>query len=86
VSCSALSGAREWNYRCQSSDGPNTFTYPFTPTQQNPAIEHEPQVLPNDISGTLFQPTSTDTGLGMDQFRFFGNPAFNRWGLSCNNE
>jgi len=26
---------------------------------------------------------STETGLGLDQVRFFGNPAFQRWGIEC---
>jgi hypothetical protein len=48
-------------------------------------VKHEPQVLPPSVSSTLFQPLSTETGLGLDQVRFFGNPAFQRWAIDCQN-
>ncbi len=110
-----------WNYRCQSSDGPNNFTEPFNPSEGNPAswvvsamgfsdsleleqqvrlistgidwasetngeVGHEPQVLPRGISSMLFQSPAADAGLGQDQFRFFGDPAFKRWAINCNND
>jgi hypothetical protein len=46
-------------------------------------VEHEPQVLPPSVSSTLFEPLSSETGLGLDQVRFFGNPAFQRWAIDC---
>jgi hypothetical protein len=49
----------------------------------NEAVEHEPQVLPRSVSSTLFEPLSSETGLGLDQVRFYGNPAFQRWGIKC---
>jgi hypothetical protein len=35
-------------------------------------VEHEPQVLPRSVSSTLFEALSSETGLGLDQVRFFG--------------
>jgi hypothetical protein len=46
-------------------------------------VEHEPQVLPPSVSSTLFESLETEAGLGLDQVRFFGNPAFQRWAIDC---
>jgi hypothetical protein len=44
---------------------------------------HPAEVLPQSIGNKLFASVTTPGGLGMDQFRFFANPAFKRWGLEC---
>lgn len=46
-------------------------------------IKHRPEVLPQSIGDKLFASITSGNGLGMDQFRFFANPAFKRWGLEC---
>jgi hypothetical protein len=46
-------------------------------------LEHNPQVLPLSIAKELFGPAELGGDLGLDQFRFYGNPAFDRRPLEC---
>jgi hypothetical protein len=48
----------------------------------HPHMAARPRVLPRSLGQPLFEPIS-DGGLGLDQFHFFGNPAFQRWDIFC---